>query len=125
MTTVVFALMKDGEETRIRAEVPVRLLVIFSAFGSSASFRVEAAPFDRACDAEPLDADLFGVAVEFCFGEPLGSSAILSSAAARRPMAVVTTSGFPPGVWAKPLSLTLQDLTNWMQAARSGIEPPT
>src|SRR4051794_2693460 len=42
-----------------------------------------------------------------------------------RPMAVVRTSGVPPGVWAKPpLAVSRHDLTYFTQASTSGVEPP-
>ena len=56
------------------------------------------------------------------------SSPCRRSSAPPRPAArspCVTTSGFPPGVWANPPPWTLHDFTNAMHAATSGTEPPT
>ena len=55
----------------------------------------------------------------------MSASAILSSEAAIRPMAVVTTSGLPPGIGANPPLASRHDLTYLTQPRTSGTEPPT
>ena len=55
----------------------------------------------------------------------MAASAILSSEAAIKPRAVVTTSGLPPGIGANPPPASRHDLTYLMQPKMSGTEPPT